>query len=317
MKKRLILGAVAFGLVISGYLWQQNEEQNSRASAPTSLENQAPSIDNTNDPNSPGVELNKSPKTTTVNKSRKPAMDAAPFVVTNRRPLTPAGDFMNPRWSPDGQDILYSGPKYQGLYLVGSDGSNIRQISNSQGVGYYARWSDDGSMIIIGQGGEERALDLTGDEVEIEPGDETIEAVYEQGDDIIFQDLNTGEKQLLTSGGDAFFSPHISPDENLIAYSGLSTGGHIKNMATGETINIGQGTNLQWLPNSEGLIFVQIQDDGHEVIGSDLYFASADGQTVVNITNTPRDIELNPAVSPDGSEVLFEVDGRIYIGSLN
>ena len=68
---------------------------------------------------------------------------------TDQRDLTP-GDFRYawPRWSPDGQRIVFSSRRsgdYE-LWIVNRDGSGLRQLTQSSG-GHYSPWSADGSMI--------------------------------------------------------------------------------------------------------------------------------------------------------------------------
>jgi eukaryotic-like serine/threonine-protein kinase len=68
---------------------------------------------------------------------------------TEQRDLTP-GDYRYawPRWSPDGQRIVFSSRRtgdYE-LWIVNRDGSGLRQLTQSSG-GHYSPWSADGSMI--------------------------------------------------------------------------------------------------------------------------------------------------------------------------
>ncbi len=68
---------------------------------------------------------------------------------TEQRDLTPGEyRYMWPRWSPDGQRIVFSSRRtgdYE-LWIVNRDGSGLRQLTQSSG-GHYSPWSADGSMI--------------------------------------------------------------------------------------------------------------------------------------------------------------------------
>ncbi len=59
----------------------------------------------------------------------------------------PEKAFMKPRWSPDGTKIAFTGLKHIGLYMINSDGSGYRQLSDEPGAGYNYYWSPDSRMI--------------------------------------------------------------------------------------------------------------------------------------------------------------------------
>ena len=243
---------------------------------------------------------------------------SAPFQVTNSRAVTPKGNFIHPRWSPDGMDILCTKDKFKGLYLVSLDGSEIRELSDAFGVGYKVKWSADGTKLIVESDGKTKVFDITGEEITDSPEslDVIEDAVYARDDNIYLKNLETGEEMTLTDGEDAFFDPDLSPDGEKVAYQGLTTGIHVKDLSTGEVIDIGQGTDMQWTPDGNGLIYSYTQDDGMNIIAGDIYFAYADGSGYYNVTNTPDIIELNPTISPDGKQVTYEVDGQVFVADL-
>jgi len=55
--------------------------------------------------------------------------------------------FMKPRWSPDGTKIAFTGLKHIGLYVINSDGSAYKHLSEEPGAGYDFYWSPDSRMI--------------------------------------------------------------------------------------------------------------------------------------------------------------------------
>lgn len=239
-----------------------------------------------------------------------------PFKVKNSRAITPKNNFMSPRWSPDGMDVIYTSAKFKGLYLVSADGTGVRQLSDEDGVGYKVKWSKDGTKLIIKKDGKEVALDLTGDESDA-AGLVDPDSIYAESDKIYYKNPQTGETETLTGDDDKYFNPVTSPDGSKVAYQGLSSGIHVKNVMTGEDVNIGQGGSFEWTPDGQGLVYNYTQDDGMKLISGDIYYASADGSEVYNITDTPDIIEEKPSISPDGKKVTYEVDGQIFVADLD
>lgn len=58
----------------------------------------------------------------------------------------------NPRWSPDGSKIAYQGPEAD-LWIVGTDGSDLSQITNTTTREVGPAWSPDGKTIAYGTTG--------------------------------------------------------------------------------------------------------------------------------------------------------------------
>ncbi len=254
----------------------------------------------------------------TVPGTGTPEIETPPFTITNPRPITDKKDFMAPRWSPDGLDILVTGPKYSGLYLVSPDGTDLRQLSAKPGIGYNVQWSPDGTYLIIEEDGKVIKIDLTGEETALDEEYQLEQApVYANNDNIYAADPESGEKIPLTSGEDSYYAPDISPNQTKIAYNGLTTGIHVQDIETGETVSVGHGNHVQWMPDGSGIVFDRTQDDGQRILSGDIYYAATDGSGVYQITDTPGVIEQFPRVSPDGTRILYEVDGQIFIADID
>lgn len=56
--------------------------------------------------------------------------------------------FMQPRWSPDGNRIAMTGSKYQGIWVVDADGSDLKQITDEAAAGFGFEWSTDAKNIL-------------------------------------------------------------------------------------------------------------------------------------------------------------------------
>jgi Tol biopolymer transport system component len=69
------------------------------------------------------------------------------------RPVRLAGgdagyQFMRPIWSPDGTKIAFTGPRYNGIWVINADGTDERRITGDLSSGYGFQWSSDSRTIL-------------------------------------------------------------------------------------------------------------------------------------------------------------------------
>lgn len=229
------------------------------------------------------------------------------------------GMFIQPRWSPDGLELMFSRPGYNGLFAKGSMGGELTQITDREHVGFNAKFNEDGSIETRSSAGEKQTFNPDGTPVDSVSAatDTSIVGPYTK-DDTVYYRANPGEAaQPISAGDDRYHGGVVSPDGKYIAYNGLHTGLYIAPLdGSAPPVNVGQGYSASWLPDSSGVVFNYAEDDGHNLIASDLYHASRDGQEISNLTQTPDVVETNPAVGPDGKKIAYEVDGTIYVGEM-
>ncbi len=114
-----------------------------------------------------------------------------------------------------------------------------------------------------------------------------------------------------TTGGEA-----LSPDGTKVAYLwGNANSIIIYDSRTGEEINIGEGANLAWSPNSKMLAYMVSSDDGHRTTHSEIFIINADGTGKQRLTFTKNIVERAPSWSPDGKHIIYEdaLTGNIHI----
>jgi hypothetical protein len=74
------------------------------------------------------------------------------FEVSAGEPIKVAGGeenfYMNPRWSPDGSKIAFSGSNYRGLYVLDLSAGLVEQISDDDAAGFGFSWSVDGRSLV-------------------------------------------------------------------------------------------------------------------------------------------------------------------------
>lgn len=251
---------------------------------------------------------------------RQPVVNGNRKVIQSRA-LTSKGEgqFLSPRWSPDGLEVLFSSPGYNGLFTKGANGGELSKVTGKDGVGFWAKYNDKGQIETRTNSGETQSFQADGTPVDSATMMEDTSRVGTfTKDDTVYYRANPGEAaKPVSQGDDRFYGGVVSPDGKYIAYNGLHTGLYVAPLdGSSAPVNLGEGYSPSWLPDGSGVVYNISQDDGHRLIGSDLYMATRDGSTVSNLTQTPYDIETNPSVSPDGTKVVYEKDGVIYVGDL-
>jgi dipeptidyl aminopeptidase/acylaminoacyl peptidase len=167
-------------------------------------------------------------------------------------------------WSPDGNEILFTsdshGDEFYAPKVIGRDGGAVQELTNEPGVQYFlgdTPYSKDGRW--ISYGGNDR-----------EPTEQ----------DIIIQDVATGEERRLMTGADGAVGPSsFSPDGRYLTgnrgRSNTDVEAILIDLESGETnvLALGEPDTIfvpgPWLPDSSG--FWILSNKGREFIGAAIY----------------------------------------------
>jgi Tol biopolymer transport system component len=154
----------------------------------------------------------------------------------------------------------------------------------------------------------------------VAPGGSTV-AVSLELDDIALIDLRTSAFRRLTDDPTTLDNgPAWSPDGSQIAFSrGPEMGpSHIYVMhADGTDVRqltggSGSDRNAAWSPDGTRITFARSSNDGYEV-----YVMAAGGSNVTAVTSVAAESAPSPAWSPDGSRIALDVNGAIYVMSVD
>lgn len=106
-----------------------------------------------------------------------------------------------------------------------------------------------------------------------------------------------------------------SPDRKKVAFEIMGGNMYVMNADGTGLIDLGKGYRPQWAPDSEYLVYMITQDDGHQLLASDLYVIRCDGQEKTQLTATGDKLEMNPSWSAGGKKIAFDVmhEGAIYV----
>jgi hypothetical protein len=224
------------------------------------------------------------------------------------------GGYVAPRFAPDGGALLVSGPKLRGLYLARLSGG-VRQLCADEAAGVHARYTASGAIAYTAvRNGLHLDLVLERDGAIRRAA--PAQAVAYARDDRMYAIDRVG--QLVRVGsGDRFFGAVVAPDSDHVAFQGLTTGIYIYTRSTGRLVHVGAGTAPAWSPDSKRLAFEVTEDDGHDIVASDLYVYDLAAARTLPVTTTDRVTERRPSFSPDGASIAYDDgEGAIYVGRL-
>lgn len=285
--------------------------------------------------------------------------------------ITPdGGQFLQPVFSPVGDQIAAAGPRYQGIYLIDlsvPEERRLRRLTDTPGSGYRFSWSPDGKAIAtrstryvnrrrvnyieVYDVATGRSFPLTEgrsfmpvlpewstdgraivlpmpDQIqilerpaEISVGEMRVAAQAEPAAVALVRD----EFRAVNSAGQEverfrpvpgrYLNAVRSPDGSRIAFEVVGGNLYVVGADGSGLVDLGRGERPRWSPDSDWLVYMITEDDGHQILASDIYAVRSDGSGKVNLTNSPDRIEMNPSWSPDGTKIAFDdhVDGGIYL----
>lgn len=219
--------------------------------------------------------------------------------------------YMSPRLSPDGSQILVSGAGCQGIYLVPVNGGRPRLLSNQEG--YYARWlsnSEIGYMAL--EAGVFTPFTVTTDGVQSRGNARNNEISVAARDGEIWVTRGSQTRQI-TNGGDIFYNPILSPNRQWVVYEGMASGLHVCDLDGANHLALGPGNNPSWLPSSRQILFDVAQDNGHEIVASDIWMVSLTNPSQrFNLSQGSGLMAQRPSVTADGLTVAFDAQGKIF-----
>ncbi|MGH7596931.1 MAG: TolB family protein [bacterium] len=135
-------------------------------------------------------------------------------------------------------------------------------------------------------------------------------------DKIAIGDITTGAYKVFEPiKGRQCLNMTPSPDRKKVAFEIMGGNMYVMNADGTGLTDLGKGHRPQWAPDSEYLVYMITQDDGHKLLASDLYVIRRDGQEKTPLTVTGDKLEMNPSWSADSKKIAFDVmhEGVIYV----
>ena len=209
------------------------------------------------------------------------------------RRLTPDWS-RDPSWSPDGQHIAFESKRDDNvdIYVMASDGTNLRRLTTHSAWDYAPVWSPDGQHIAFWS---ER--------------DDNVDIYVMASDGTDLRRLTTHS----ASDGSPAWSPdgqHIAfwseRDDNVDIYVMASDGTDLRRLTTHSAWDYAP----VWSPDGQHIAFVSRRDRSW---GRDIYVMASDGTNLRRLT-TRSASDGSPAWSPDGQHIAWRDGYRdIYV----
>lgn len=190
-----------------------------------------------------------------------------------------------PKWSPDGESVLYVDPAKWNMYTIQAGDGEITQLTNFRSNN--GDWSPDGSQIVFQSDHDNEPQDT--------PDLYIIDA---DGENLI---------EILDEPEVPDFSPRWSPDGKKVLFISIRNGRldlytvELDNLAVEQLSDLATPImEAVWSPDGKKIAFSQGNSSS-----SDIFFMDLDG--TINLTQLTDDGESNlyPAWSPDGNRIVY------------
>jgi len=241
--------------------------------------------------------------------------------VSGLQALTDGTDHQQPVWSPDGARIAFAAVHFAKLQVVAVAGGPARTLAEGASVGYAPVWSPDGAAVEHRQDGQ-RSCAVPMSSVTLDgvrgptpthrhPG----QWARVRADQV---HLRTGRtERRISAPSDRYCCAAMSPDGRAVAFMGLTTGIPVHAVETGETPDLGAGAHARFSADGTRLVFDRCQDDGDVLTSCTLWMADLTGDApVLHEIHGAHPQARHPALSPDGTHIAYDADGRIWVGRL-
>jgi len=126
----------------------------------------------------------------------------------------------------------------------------------------------------------------------------------EQG--LILLPAGAKTQQLLQPVQGEVVNAALSSDGGKIVFESLNGRLYVCKNDGSALLDLGRGERPQWSPDGGKIAFMISSDDGHRLLGADLYVIRPDGSGKINLTDSKALFEMNCTWSPDGKRLAYD-----------
>jgi Tol biopolymer transport system component len=228
------------------------------------------------------------------------------------------------KWSNDSKSILSRVAKYEDMKRLNAvkifniDSNESLQLTDYRTrMEYLPEWSDGDSKVILPT--KESYEIYSSGKPKLLYKNNNDKNVLLKYDKIVTEDISNNELNNLKPFEDAeYINLSLSPDRTKVLFKVVGGNMFVMNPDGTNLTDLGNGNQPRWSFDSKKIIYVIAEDNGDDYTASDIYMINADGTNKRNLTNTKDLIEMNPCLSPDGKNLVYDVYniGSIYLKNI-
>ncbi|MBI4428333.1 MAG: PD40 domain-containing protein [Ignavibacteriales bacterium] len=273
-------------------------------------------------------------------------------MIIEELPLGTEYAWQNPRFSPTGKSIFFTRTNFHGIWQFSLESKTVRQVTSDPHSGFGYSVSHDGKTIayrsttILPSHRRQQEIvvaDIERDSKHVVDSGEDLSTpsfaneklMYSKsgvrqeldsqtpGEDIQILGIENTKIVLLRGaqrilwdpfGNGSYIWPSLSPDKKHIAAYEIDRGTFVADLDGNIMAQLGRRDAPSWTYDGRWIAYMNEQDDGHQILASDILLISPDGKEIHPLTETADAIELNPACSPTEKKIVFNtLDGKIFV----
>jgi len=224
------------------------------------------------------------------------------------------------KWSSDSKSILSRVAKYEDLKrfnavkIFNVETGESKQLSDYKTMmPYLPEWADGDSKVYLPLKGSYEVY-VSGIEKNSIITNDLI--TFEKNNKITVLDFISNTESNLEPIKDAqYINLLLSPDKMKMVFEVMGGNMFVVNTDGSNLIDLGKGNRPKWSSDSNKIIYMIAEDDGHDYTSSDIYIINVDGTQKTNLTRTNDMIAMNPCIAPDAKSIVFDLvnEGSIYL----